>query len=160
MAVSQGFDPFSSRLQGQNNYRHNTLQWYGCVCVLVSTDWMNYSLWSDKDDSQIRDYIFVWTVVLHPLYVSTVSQICHWLTLAIISLSCEKDATKAVTPSCEHMAEMNRLESAMWRANAQQAATEKGNISWVTDAVSQNPLGDISNLYGNLQRAKWPSNTC
>lgn len=56
----------------------------------------------------------------------------HWLTLTIISLSCDTEATKAVTPSCEHMAEMNRLESAMWWANAQLAVTERGNISWFT----------------------------
>lgn len=49
----------------------------------------------------------------------------YWLTLAISSMSCDTDPTKAAPPSCEQMAGMNRSESAMCQANAHLAATER-----------------------------------
>lgn len=112
------------------------LHWLDKLFPLIRQRWLA--------DYRIHFDLNCFAASLGCLYsISNLATLTTGSPLTIISLSCGKDATKAVTPSCEYIAEMNRLESAMWRANAQQAATERGNISWVTDAVSHNALGDM-----------------
>lgn len=75
----------------------------------------------------------------------------HWLTLTITSLSRDTDATKAATPSCEHMAEMNRSVSHVAGKYPSSCYKERDNIGWVTHAVQAH------STRGHIQSVQQPT---
>lgn len=124
--TTEEFWLFSSRLQGQNIYRHNAVL---CVCFSLLIGWIIPFEQTKMTSLTFAEQILLpsellCAVLCMSLYLKSGFR-HYWLTLTITSLSCDTDPTKAAPPSCEQMAEMNRSESAMWQANAQLAPTER-----------------------------------
>lgn len=144
-----------------------------CMCVLVSTDWLNYSLWSDMDDI-VNIYGTVWTVAQHPYSTWDLTVIITGSPAQSSSLSCDADATKATMSqnplgaissreptesrmNINHM--FNGIKSNTWLALSVAHCQTEGRSSSTTNQEScpnQAATHFISLLMKSVQRSRQP----